>query len=150
MLVRRAVVPAGKRRSLAGLPLARRRVTAGDAAVEESRLDLLLDERGRSADTFTNGPGDLRLRRDREVAPDVREEGPVGAREVVRILGEPGHRALAFDDHLAPVDDLLLARDVRVDEVLDRAVDRSRVLIHTRAKLSCVIVHVTSSISPDF
>ena len=94
------------------------------------------------------GPGDLGLRRDREVAPDVGEQGTVGAREVVRILGEASHRPLALEKHRAAVVDLLVARRVRVDEVLDRAVDRSRVLIHTGAKLSCVIVHETCSISP--
>ena len=52
VLVRRAVVAAGERCPLARLALSRRRVTAGDPAVEEPRLDLLLDERGCGSDAL--------------------------------------------------------------------------------------------------
>src|SRR5215218_1509397 len=44
MLMRGAVVAVRQRRSLAGLPLARRRAATGDTAVERSGLDLLLHE----------------------------------------------------------------------------------------------------------
>src|SRR5262245_9984897 len=64
MLVRRAVLPLRERRPLARLPLARRRLAAGDAAVEGARLDLLLDEGDGRTDDGVHGPGDLRLARD--------------------------------------------------------------------------------------
>ena len=54
-------------------------------------------------DALLHGPGDLRLHRDREVAPDVLEERPVGLREVERIGREPLHRLLAVGEHLAAV-----------------------------------------------
>src|SRR6185295_17708029 len=79
MLMRRAVVTAGEGCPLTRLALARRRVAAGDATVEESCLDLLLDERGRGAYALPHRPRDLCLRPDREVASDVGEESPVGA-----------------------------------------------------------------------
>ena len=44
VLVRRAVVALRQRRALARLALARRRLAAGDAAVERAGLDLLVDE----------------------------------------------------------------------------------------------------------
>jgi hypothetical protein len=116
-------------------------MTAGDPAIEEPRLDLLLDEARRRADALPDRPRHLGLRGDREVAPDVREERAVRAREVVGVLGEAGHRALALDEHVASVGELGLLADVRVDQVLDGAVDRSRVLIHTRAQLRCMVIH---------
>jgi hypothetical protein len=73
VLVRRAVVATGERRPLARLPLAGRRMATRDAPVEKSCFDLLLDERSRGSDAFAHRPRDLRLRRDREVPPDVRE-----------------------------------------------------------------------------
>ncbi len=149
VLVRRAVVAAGERRSLARLALARRRVAAGDAAVEEPGLDLLLDEGRCRADAFANRPRDLCLRGDREVPADVGEERAVGAGKVVRVLGEPRHRPLALDEHGAAVLELILAGGVWIDEILDGAIDHSRVLIHTGAKLGCVVFHRTYSISPD-
>src|SRR5512144_789935 len=96
VLVRRAVVAVRKRRALAGLALAGRRLAAGDTAVERSGLDLLLDERDRGSDALAHRPGDLRLCRDREVAADVLEQRPVGAREVLRICRQPRHRQLAL------------------------------------------------------
>ena len=69
VLVRRAVVALGQRRALARLALARRRVAARDAAVERAGLDLLLDERARGRHALVHRPGDLGLRRDREIAP---------------------------------------------------------------------------------
>src|SRR5688572_22456422 len=119
MLVRRAVVATGERRPLARLSLAGSRVAAGDPTVQEPRLDLLLDERRGGAESFLHRPGDLRLRGDREVTPDVRKERAVGACEVVRILGQARHRPLAFHEDSAPVVDLLFAGRVRVDEILD-------------------------------
>ena len=77
-------------------------------------------------------PGDLRLVRDREVAADVLEEGVVGMREVARILGEALDALLARGEHVTAVLELLLGVHIRVDEVLDRAINGSRVLIHTR------------------
>src|SRR5918995_5820393 len=106
MLVRRAVVALGQRRALARLALASRRVTARDAAVERTGLDLLLDEGHRGGDALIDGPGDLCLRRDREVAPDVLEERPLRLGEVVRVAGEPLHRLLARLEHGTPVHDL--------------------------------------------
>ena len=44
--------------------------------------------------------------------------------------GQPRHRLLALRQHGAPVLEARRLIDVRVDQVLDRAVDRSRVLIH--------------------
>src|SRR6187399_325621 len=108
MLVRRTVVPTGKRRTLTRLALSRGRVAAGDSAIEEAGFDLLLDERGRRADALLHGPGDLRLRRDREVAPDVSEERPVRPCKVMRIVGEPGHRALALDEYRASIPELIV------------------------------------------
>jgi len=105
------------------------------AAVERARLQLLLDEPDCGAHALGHRPGDLRLRRDREVAPDVLEERPIGLRKVVRVRGEPLHRLLALLEHRAAR--LELRRPVRigVDQVLDRAIDRARVLIHTGLKL---------------
>src|SRR5215510_10629660 len=85
MLVRRAVVATGKRRPLARLALPGGRVAPCDASVEQPGLDLLLDERRRRADALTHRPGDARLCRDGEVAPNVREERAVRASEVVRV-----------------------------------------------------------------
>src|SRR5436853_6841308 len=88
MLVRRAVVAVGQRCPLAGLALARGRAAARDAAVEGAGFDLRLDERAGGGDALAHGPGDLRLRGDREVAPDVLEEGPIRHREVTAVGGE--------------------------------------------------------------
>src|SRR5690242_3013420 len=63
VLVRRAVLPLRQRRPLAGLPLARGRATARNAAVEGAGLDLLLDELDRGGDALVDRPGDLRLAR---------------------------------------------------------------------------------------
>src|SRR5437667_9167269 len=101
MLVRGAVVAVGERRTLARLALARCRPATGHAAVERAGLDLLLDERRRRGDALLHRPCDLGLRRDREVAADVLEEGPVGLREVQRILREALHRLLARGEHRA-------------------------------------------------
>src|SRR5581483_6945474 len=125
VLVRRAVVAVRKRRALARLPFARRRVTACDAALERAGFDLLLDELDRRAHTFGHRPRDLRLHGDWEVAANVLEEGTIRLREVVRIGGEPLHRPLARREHLAAVVELRRTVHVRVDEILDRAVDRS-------------------------
>src|SRR5581483_9439488 len=141
VLVRRAVVAVRQRRALARLALARRRAAAGDAAVERAGLDLLLDEGDGRADALAHRPGDLRLRGDREVAADVLEEGPVGLGEVLRILGETLHRLLAGLEHLALVLELRLRVHVGVDLVLDRAVDRSRVLIHAGLDSEDRLVH---------
>src|SRR6266550_1632102 len=94
VLVRRAVVAFRQRCALAGLALARRRVAVRDASFEGARLDLLLDELHRRADSLVYRPGNLGLRRDREVPANLLEERPVGLREVVRIGGEPLHRPL--------------------------------------------------------
>src|SRR6185295_18347762 len=101
--VRRAVIATGERRALTRLALAGGRMAAGDAAVEEARLHLLLDERRRGTDAFAHRPGHLRLGADGEVPTDVGEERAVRPREVVRIVSEPGHRALAFLQHRPPV-----------------------------------------------
>src|SRR4051812_28897714 len=103
MLVRWAVVALRQRRGLGGLAPARRRPAAGDAAVERSGLDLALDERDRRGDALAHRPRNLRLAGDREVAPDVLEESPVGLGEVERVLGQALHRLLAGLEHLAPV-----------------------------------------------
>ena len=52
MLVRRAVVTARQRRPLTRLALPRRRMAPGDPAIEQTGLDLLLDERRRRADAL--------------------------------------------------------------------------------------------------
>ena len=107
-----------------GLPFARGRATAGNAAVERTGLDLFLDEVDGSADALGHRPGDLGLDRDREVAADVAEQRPVGLRKVMRIGGEALHRRLAGDEHLAAVFELRSRVDVGVDQVSDRAVNR--------------------------
>jgi hypothetical protein len=135
VLVRRAVVALRQRRALAGLALARRRAAAGDPAVERSGLDLLLDERRRRGHAGLHGPCDLRLRRDREVAPDVLEERPVRLREIERIAGEALHRVLARHEDGPPGLDLRFAVAVRIDQVLDRPVNRARILIHAVLQL---------------
>ena len=112
--------------------------------VERAGLDLLLDEADRGIDALVDRPGDLRLHGDREVAPDVLEERPVRLGEVVRICGEPLHRPLARREHLAAVLELRLAVDVRVDQILDRAIDRSRVLIHAVLNVQDPFVHNVS------
>src|SRR5436190_21695465 len=99
VLVGRAVVALRERRPLARLALARRRAAAGDAAVQRAGLDLVLDELHRRVDPFGHGPGHLGLAGDREVAPDVLEEGAVRLREVERIAGEALHRLLTGHQH---------------------------------------------------
>src|SRR3989442_12482824 len=99
----RAVVAVRQRRALTGLALARRRATAGDAAVECAGLDLLLDEVHRGVDSLRHCPGDLSLHRDREVAPDVLEKRLIGLGEVVRICGESLHRPLGRGEYLSAV-----------------------------------------------
>src|SRR5437667_5314896 len=131
VLVRRTVVAVGQWGALARLSLARRRAAARNAAVERAGLDLRLDERARRRDPLAHSPGDLRLRGDREVAPDVLEEGALGLGEVERIGRQTLHRLLACLEHLAAVFDAGLGIDVRIYEILDRAIDRPRVLIHT-------------------
>src|SRR3954451_3217943 len=103
VLVARAVVALGERRPLARLALAGGGAAAGDAAVECALLDLLLDERARGVHSLRHRPGDLRLHRDREVAPNVLEERAVRLREVLRIHREPLHRRLSRREHLATV-----------------------------------------------
>src|SRR3954470_17441226 len=125
MLMRRTVVALGQRRALARLALARRRVAAGDAALERAVLDLLLDEADRGVDAVRHGPGDLRLHRDREIAADVLEERLVGLREIVRVGCQPLHRPLAGREHLTAVLELCVVIHVRVHEVLDRPIDRA-------------------------
>src|SRR5262249_61401111 len=112
-----------ERRALARLPLARRRSAAGDPAVERARLVLGLYERDRGTDALLNRPGDLGLLRDREVAANVPEQGLVRIRGVVRIAREALHRLLTCLQDGAPVLQLRLRVGVRVDQILDRAVD---------------------------
>src|SRR5437868_8586732 len=145
MLMRRAVLPLRKRRALAWLALAGGRTAAGDAAVERARLDLLLDEPARGADALGHRPGDLRLVGDREVPAEILEQRPVRLGEVVRIGGEALHRALTGLEHRAPVFDLRPRVGIRVDQVLDRAIDRSRVLIHALPELEGALFHVVVS-----
>src|SRR4051812_11220864 len=147
MLVRRAVVAFRQRRALAGLALAGRRTAPGDAAVEGSGLDLLLDEADCGLDALRHGPGDLRLHGDREVAPNVLEKRAIGLGEVVRVGGQALHRPLTRGEHVAAVLEVGLLVDVGVDQVLDRAVDRSRVLIHAVLNMENPLVHGSWSIS---
>jgi hypothetical protein len=125
MLVRRAVVALGERRALARLPFARRRTAAGDPAVERTGLDLLLDEGHRGGDALLHRPRDLGLRRDREIPPDVLEQGSVRLREIERVTREALHRLLALLQHRAPVLEVKLGRHIRVDQVFNRPVDGS-------------------------
>src|ERR687888_2005124 len=125
MLVGGAVVAVWKWRALARLALGGCRPAARDATVDRARLDLALDEGDRRRDALTNRPGDLRLARDREIAADILEERAVGLREVERVLGEPLHRLLTGLEHLAPVLNARRIVHVRVDQVLDRPVDRA-------------------------
>src|SRR4051794_12215802 len=141
VLVRRAVVPLRKRRALARLALAGRRVAACDAALEDARLDLLLDELDRGADAVIDRPGHLRLHGDREIPANVLEKGLVRLREVVRIRGEPLHRRLAGAENLTAVLEPCRAVDVRIDQVADRPIDRSRILIHTMLDMECPLIH---------
>src|SRR6266545_734066 len=141
MLMRRAVVAFRERRALAGLAFARGRAAACDAAVEGAGLDLLLDESDRRRDAFLHRPCDLSLNRDREVTADVLEEGSVRLGEVEGIRGEPLHRLLTVGEHLTAILQTLGGCDVRVDQILDRPVDGSRVLIHAVTKLADALVH---------
>src|SRR5581483_10015075 len=115
VLVARAVVAVRERRPLTRLALARRRAAPGDAAVERTRLDLLLDELLRRVDALRHGPRHVRLARDREVAPDVLEERAVGLREVERVGREPLHRLLARLENGTARLDLRVAVGVRLD-----------------------------------
>src|SRR5688572_29085959 len=99
VLVRGAVVAARKRRPLARLALAGRRLAACDAPVEQPGFELGLDERDSRVHALAHRPGDMGLCRDREVAADVLEEGAIRAREVVRVLGQARHRLLALAQH---------------------------------------------------
>ena len=103
MLVRRAVVALGKRRTLARLAFARRRAAACDAAVKRAGLDLVLDELRGRVDALLHRPRHLGLAGDREMTPDVLEERPVRLREVQGIVRETLHGLLAVREHLAPV-----------------------------------------------
>src|SRR5437016_8108342 len=148
MLVRRAVVAVGQRGALARLALARRRAAARDTAVEGAGLDLRLDERASGGDSLAHGPGDLRLRGDREVASDVLEESALRLREVERVGRQTFHRLLARLEHLPAVFDAGLGVDVGVYEILDRAIDRPRVLIHTGLDLHHSLVRNQYSVQP--
>src|SRR3954467_11222805 len=145
VLMRRAVVALRQRCPLTRLALAGRRAAPSDAAVERSRLDLLLDEADRRLDALGHGPGDLRLHGDREVAADVLEQGAIRLREVVRVGGQALHRPLTGRQHVPAVLEVGSLVHVRVDQVLDRAVDRSRVLIHAVLNVEDPLVHKPSS-----
>src|SRR5947207_1109802 len=140
VLVRRAVLTFRQRGPLARLALSRRRSATGDAAVERPGLDLRLDERACRRDALADRPRNLGLRGDREVAPDVLEQSPFGLREVERVGRESLHRLLARVEHLAAVFEAGLGVDVWVYKILDRAVDRPRVLIHTGLDLKHSLV----------
>src|SRR5438105_6776451 len=118
VLVRGAVVAFRERRALARLALARRRPAAGDAAVEQARLDLLLDEVDCGLHALLHRPRDLGLRGDGEVAADVLEQRPLGLREIEGIARQPLHRLLAGDEHAAAGFQLGLSVGVRIDHVL--------------------------------
>src|ERR671925_110937 len=124
MLVRRAVVAVRKGRALARLALARRRPAPRRAAVERASLDLLGDERDGRADSLLDDPSDLRLRPDWEVAADVLEERAVRLREIERVAGQALHRVLACREDGTAILGLRVGRDVRIDEVFDRAINR--------------------------
>src|SRR5260221_5197239 len=148
MVMRRAVVAVRQRRALTGLALARRCAAAGDPAVERTGLDLLLDEAHRGIDSLVHRPGDLRLHRDREVAPDVLEERLVGLGEIVRICSEALHRPLGRSEHLTAVLQLRLLVDEGIDQVVDRAMKRPRVLIHAVLDMKDPFVHIELVRSP--
>src|SRR5664279_3349805 len=141
VLMRRAVITVGKRCALAGLALAGRRLTTRDSAVESTGLDLLLNELAGRADSLLHRPTDLRLHSDRVVTADVLEEGTIGLGEVVRIGGQANHRLLTGREHGTPELELLLGVGIRIDEILDRAIDRSRVLVHAAHQLRALIIH---------
>src|SRR5262249_57436305 len=94
VLVRGAVVALGERSPLARLALACRGPAAGDPAVEQARLDLLLGEIDRSLHALVDRPRDLRLRGDGEEAPDVLEQGPRWLGGVERVGVQTLHRLL--------------------------------------------------------
>src|SRR6478735_8686044 len=147
VLMRGAVVAVRQRGPLAGLALTGRRAATSDAAVEGSRLDLLLDEADCRLDALGHGPGDLRLHGDGEIAADVLEEGAIRLCEVVRIRGQALHRPLTGRQDVPAVLEVRLLVDVGVDQVLDRAIDRSRVLIHAVLNMEDPLVHESSSFS---
>src|SRR5436189_2157266 len=140
MLVRGAVVAFGQRRPLAWLALARRCAAASHAAVERAGLALLLDEGHRGGDSFVHGPGHLGLHRDREVAPDVLEQGLVRFGEIEGVSRKPLHRLLAVSENSAAIFEALHLRNVRIDQILDRPVDGSRVLVHAVTKMAYALV----------
>ncbi len=123
--MRRAVITVGKRCALAGLALAGCRLATRYATIESTGLDLLLNELAGRADSLLYCPADLRLHGDRVVATNVLEEGTIGLGEVVRIGGQANHRLLTGREHGTPELELLLGVGIGIDEILDRAVDRS-------------------------
>ena len=78
---------------------------------------------------------DFGLRGDREVAADVLKKRTLGLRKVERVGREPFHRLLALVEHVATELELRLRVDVRIDQVFNRAINRSRVLIHALLKM---------------
>jgi len=121
-------------------------MTARDTAVERARLDLLFDERDRCGDALVHRPRHLGLRGDREIAPDVLEERPLGFREVLRVARKPLHRLLTGIQHGFPVLRTLSNRHVRIYQVLDGAINGSRVLIHTVLDVEGSFVHFQSAV----
>src|SRR3954449_550334 len=96
MLVRRAVLAAGQRHTLARRPLARARVAAQRAAVERDPLALaLVDEVGGDAHVAVDHPVHPHLLRDRKEDAYVVEQRPRRTCEVVTVAGEALERALA-------------------------------------------------------
>jgi hypothetical protein len=69
------------------------------------------------------------------------EERAVGLREVERIARQPFHRLLALFEHRPAILEVQLGRHIRIDEVLNRPVDGSRVLIHTGLELGGVLLN---------
>ena len=109
-------------------------------------LDLFLDERHCSGDSFTDGPRDLCLRRNREVAADVLEQRPVGLGKVERVAREALHRLLALLENGTAIFEVKLRSHVRIDQVTNGSIDGSRVLIHAGLKLGGVFLdHSISS-----
>src|SRR4051794_21591436 len=135
VLVRRAVVALRQRRPLARLALPGRRAAACDAAVERAGLDLILDELHGCADPLGDRPRDLGLAGDREVAPDVLEQGAIRLGEIERVAGKPLHRLLAGGQDRPAGLQLRDAVAVRVDHVFDRPINGTRVLIHAVLQL---------------
>src|SRR4051794_22558127 len=80
------------------------------------------------------------VRGDGKVRGDAGEGPRGGLREVGGVGGEPLHRLLALLEHRPPIFEVQLRGHIRIDQVFNRPVYGSRVLIHAGLKLGGVLL----------